>query len=99
MNEKFHALAELTANANWDCEHGLAIPDTAWQGAWLIYQLFKKHALPEPFVSPCGDGSIHFTFHFKDKKLNMEYKGDKAFVNNTEYSLINAVCAVIDWFK
>src|SRR5436190_17519022 len=68
-------LASLTADTNWDDEHGLAIGRSEWNRAWEFYKRLRKKGIPNPFIAPCGDGSIHFNWVDESRRrLNLELK-------------------------
>ena len=53
-------LEALTRVPNWNDEDDEAIPESTWGSARAF--LASASDLPEPVISPCGDGSIHFSW-------------------------------------
>lgn len=62
MNEKIKELREYTKESGWDDEQGRAIPSGSWDKAEAFLSVCESEKLPTPWVSPCGDGTIHFTW-------------------------------------
>lgn len=63
----FAALASETAKPNWDFDGAPSIPTEEWGAAAALCERATLIAgLPEPFVNPCGDGTIHIRWFLKD---------------------------------
>ena len=76
LHDKINGLKLLTSQNNWagiDVVE-LAISLDAWDNAFnLICRTHKEiDSLPEPFVSPCGDGSIHINWQNDDCRIYAE---------------------------
>lgn len=59
------ALEVETQRDGWDDEGGVAVAATTWAEAHRLVSLIAQQlgpALPLPFVSPSGDGSVHLTW-------------------------------------
>jgi len=52
-----------TSVPGWDEERGLPIPPEEWMVAISLYAHCCQAGLPEPFISPCGDGSVHLNLY------------------------------------
>lgn len=78
LRSRFAALALETRENNWDGERGRAISGTDWKAALdlcaLVSALAPERA--EPFVSPCGDGSIHVEWNDGSGKVIAEVSAD-----------------------
>ena len=59
---RFAELEALTRAPNWNDEDDEAIPESTWGSARAFLASASDLRLPEPIVSPCGDGSIHFSW-------------------------------------
>lgn len=58
-------LQRATERDGWDDQGGVAVVATTWAEAHRMLSLIARQpgpALPNPFVSPCGDGSVHLTW-------------------------------------
>jgi hypothetical protein len=76
---RIQKLDQMTQTTGWDGEHGVPIPDSEWKRAEQLYLLSKTiPGLPEPFVSPCGDGTIHFRWSVSsDRQFKIEFRGEE----------------------
>jgi hypothetical protein len=52
-------LVQQTRTANWDAEQGEPIAPAQWVSAMLLAFRALFASLPVPFVSACGDGTVH----------------------------------------
>lgn len=80
--DQFAALQKETSSENWDCEGAEAIPAALWAEARQIHRLITaKVRFPgRPFISPCGDGSIHISCTLKGgRQFVLEIKGPQVF--------------------
>lgn len=59
-------MREYTKAHNWDDDQGMNIPDSSWDEAERLLSIFRERKWPAPFVSPCGDGTIHFAWSRPD---------------------------------
>jgi hypothetical protein len=67
VRREFDALALETTAPNWDFEGAPSIPVEEWEHALsLCDQVLRSTELPEPAVSPCGDGTIHLRWTRRD---------------------------------
>lgn len=67
-------LCQLTSVPNWDLENGRVITRDLW---WTAKLFFGRIVTEEsnwllPFVSPCGNGTIFFSWNYGFRKLNIE---------------------------
>lgn len=79
----FVKLSRLTQQPNWDLEGGEVISEAQWQIAERFYAKVKVaqgNQWKAPYVSPCGDGSIHMTWVLPKRRLNLEIQGDVFYV-------------------
>ena len=76
LNEEpdWRYLCQLTSVPNWDLENGRVITRDLWWTAKLFYGRIatEESCWLLPFVSPCGDGSIHFSWVYGCRKFNLE---------------------------
>lgn len=61
---RLDALINETAEPDWDCERGHAIPREQWELARRFAEAMGPPSeamglVSDPFFSPCGDGTIH----------------------------------------
>ena len=77
--ERLKRLAAMTESPNWDSENGEVIPGSEWKYALEMYHTTRNWGLPEPFVSPCGDGSIHFRWSKFNRQFKIERRGNIVF--------------------
>jgi hypothetical protein len=71
-------LMSMTREPNWNDEGDAAIPGEEWIAArdFVRYAQSLLENCSEPFVSPCGDGSIHLSWKRADGgRLTIERKG------------------------
>ncbi len=70
MRTRIEELAKETARPDWDSDGGMAIPLSEWTRAMHLFtkasMLVSKMA--RPFISPCGDGTIHIEWLKPDRK-------------------------------
>src|SRR4051812_42550943 len=61
LEDRLARMARMTSVAGWDEPRSKAIPRAHWESVsgFLRTATLEIPNLPEPFVSPCGDGSIH----------------------------------------
>ncbi len=72
-------LSRETAQPDWDDEQGLAISRADWDRALELYRKTCGLGLPEPFPSPCGDGSVHLSWAVGPTKFVIEWRGSQIF--------------------
>jgi hypothetical protein len=67
-------LCQETSVPNWDLENGHPVSKDLWWTAKLFYDRIVTEECNWllPFVSPCGDGSIHFSWVYGYRKFNLE---------------------------
>ncbi len=66
MNKRLLELAEQTKEHNWDDERGHPISMSAWNKTQAFLDICAAEKFPEPYVSPCGDGTVHFNWFTSD---------------------------------
>jgi len=75
VGNRLRHLARDTQRDNWDDEGGVAIPPFEWQRAWSLCNESRRLGLPFPFMSPCGDGSVHLWWSAPDgREFRLEFK-------------------------
>lgn len=80
--DQFASLQKETSSENWDCEGAEAIAAALWAEARKIHRLIttKVRVPGRPFISPCGDGSIHIACALKDgRQFVLEIKEQRIF--------------------
>lgn len=70
------ALSQETRNVGWDDEEGVPIPEREWANVLSFYRMAIRHIKLDPFVSPCGDGSVHLSWTREDSRFVLELKGE-----------------------
>jgi hypothetical protein len=83
----FARLAGDTSRPNWGSEDELpiALEDWAWAEKFVNRTATADPALPRPFPSPCGDGSVHLTWLGIDgRRWVLEYKGGRMFFSSRD---------------
>lgn len=66
-------MASETDRSDWDDEGGAAIPEDIWMNVDCLLDTLAVLNVPEPFVSPCGDGSVHLAWVTGDgSRLRLE---------------------------
>jgi hypothetical protein len=70
LSRQLRRLSAMTSVGNWDDEGGAAIPAQRWDKAreFCIRAAASFRGLPQPSVSPCGDGDIHITWTRADRR-------------------------------
>lgn len=73
-NPNWQRLCADTSYDDWDCERGHAISSDLWWTARLFYDraVSEESSWIKPFVSPCGDGSIHFSWVYGYRRFSIE---------------------------
>jgi hypothetical protein len=66
----------MTNAKDWDGDSGRMIPRNRWDTALLFCDILcrmTEDAWHEPFISPCNDGCIHFSWYTVQGKFSVEY--------------------------
>jgi hypothetical protein len=84
LDDRWKELADRTARPDWGNENEQAITIADWKWAQDFSKRF--HGTP-PFPAPCGDGSVHLTWHGRNKsRLVIEHKGQRTFYSRRDTS-------------
>jgi len=67
-------LARMSAEAGWDHLRSRAITGTTWK---RVIDLLELTGSPEPFVSPCSDGSVHLNWTNNNDSFLVEVSDGK----------------------
>lgn len=70
-------LRQYTKNFNWGFDHELPIEDELWDDAEQMLEQLAD--LPKPFVSPCGDQTIHLSWNIGEDTYVIEVGKEKYY--------------------
>lgn len=70
---------EESSEADWDGQGTLPVQAVTWQDALLgairaAVATEGEETWPEPSISPCGDGSVHVSWWFKEPNLEARFE-------------------------
>ena len=77
LRNRIDALAAETSEPDWDCERAPSIPAQDWDAAAKLCIAILDKLLPPPFISPCGDGTIHLSIQHLGKEALIELNGNQ----------------------
>jgi hypothetical protein len=80
ISQDIERLAAETASENWNFERDVPIKRETWTRAQQIAvtTMLRAPALGKPGISPCGDGTVHLTWHGSAKtRVVLEVGEDK----------------------
>ena len=86
LKERFARLARETSVSDWGVEDEASIGGATWAKAadFVAFVQSEIPGLPDPFVAPCGDGSIHFDWRAQNRLLTVEMSEDGDFAWSTK---------------
>lgn len=74
MGELSH-LETATSHDNWDDDHGNPVAANEWRDASALLSVWAS----TPFVSACGDGSVHMQWTVDNRRGVLELSPSAAF--------------------